>query len=319
MVNEEEKKAIVEELQAEEFKVVPLLEKLAALIRDENLDKDEVCHVAEDPYFVRRCLIACLNDERKAYKMAATALRWRSKTKPSKITMDDFPIAASQNTFSLSTHAKNGWPVVFCYAVKWNPWRYGTAEYSRMMTYIMEACEAAMDPSDPYARIYFVFDMKNMSKLNADLRKIGEATKFAASYYPERIMAMAINSDWLTFALWNFMKPLIDKRTADRVNLVREAGLDVLEDCIGLHKIGPSIGGTRSEEWPPLSAQCRGHFRWGVDVTGTSSIATSTVLKHQETDDTEISVVEEDAQLPGPVVVQGENFGKCSTSLIHTR
>eukprot|EP00977_Amphora_coffeiformis_P019154 scaffold6925_cov180-Amphora_coffeaeformis.AAC.8 len=310
MVKEEELRATVEELEAEESKVAPLLEKLAALIQDENLDEDEVRHVAEDPYFVRRCLIACLNDDKKAYKMAATGLRWRSKTKPTKITMDDFPTAASQGIFSLSTHAKNGWPVVFCYAVKWNPWRYSTAEYSRMITYIMEACEAAMDPNDPYARIYFVFDMKGMSKLMADLRKIAEATKFAATYYPERIVPIAINADWVTFALWNFMKPLLDKRTADRVTLVRNAGLDVLDEHVGLDKVGPSIGGTRSEEWPSLSAPSRKHYKWSVDATGapsttatTAPAATAIAFKKQATDNTEVSTVEE--ELPVSVVVQG--------------
>lgn len=301
MADDQEQTAVVEELLADESKVAPMLEKLAALVKDEDLDVEEVRHVAEDPYFARRCLIACLNDANKAYKMAAKGLRWRSQVKPSRITPDDFATAGAQGVLSLATHAKNGWPVVYCYAVKWNPWRYGTAEYGRMMAYLMEAVEAAMDPNDPYARMYFVFDMKHMNRLNSDLRKIAELTRFAATYYPERIVAVTVNADLVTFALWRFIRPLIDTRTADRVTLLRGNGLDVLDGFIGLDEVPPSVGGTRTEEWPPLSAESRAHFRWGVDATG----APHNAVQERESRVSEKMMIEVDEPLPTPVAVQG--------------
>lgn len=161
-----------------------------------------------------------------------------------------------------------------------------------MIAFNMEACEKAMDPNDPYARIYVVFDMKGMSKLNSDLRKVAELSKFAATYYPERVVALVINSDFVTFALWTFIRPLLDRRTRDRVTIIRSNGLDLLEELIGLDKVGPTIGGRRSEEWPFLSMEARDNFKWGTDSTGNPSVV-STLKRHEtdETDDT--SPVEE--------------------------
>lgn len=295
---DEEKKATHEKLEADETKVAPLLAKLAELLQDEGLDEAECRHVAEDAYFCRRCLIACYNDEKKAYKMAAAALRWRSKIKPSKITMDDFPTAASQNMWALACHAKNGWPVCFGFAERWNPWRYGTAEYCRMIAFNMETCEKALNPEDPMARLLFVFDMKNMSKLNSDLRKIAELTKFASTYYPERVVVVVVNSDFITFALWKFVSPLLDKRTRDRVTILRSNGLDTLDELIGLENVGPIIGGNRAEEWPIMSMEVAQTFTWGVDATGraySDNTEPGAVVKRHETDETEAAYVSEES------------------------
>ena len=281
---DEEKRATLEELDVEESKVEPLMEKLAALVADEELDESE-CGCAKDPYFARRCLIACYNDEKKAFKMATSALRWRSTVKPSKITPDDFATAHSQNMWSLACHGKNGWPVCFGFAVRWNPWRYGTAEYSRMIAFNMEACEKGFNPEDPMSRIYFVLDMKNMSKLMSDLRKIAELTKFASTYYPERVVVLVLNSDFVTFALWKFVSPLLDKRTRERVTILRSNGLDLLDELIGLENVGPILGGTRAEEWPTISMETRENFQWGVDATGRSY---DTPVKSEEPDEREV-------------------------------
>ena len=284
MTEQEEKKATDEHIDVDESKVQPILEQLLALVQDEDLDEEEVLSVAQDPYFVRRCLIACYNNEKKAFKMAATAIRWRSKVKPSKITPDDFPTAASQELFMLGGHAKNGWPVAFGIAARWNPWRCGTAEYSRMIAFLMESCERALDPNDPYARIYFVFDMKGMSKLNSDLRKVAELSKFAATYYPERVVGLVLNADIVTFALWTFISPLLDRRTRERVTILRSNGANLLDEKIGLDQIGPRIGGRREKEWPVMSMQTRAVYEWGRDAEGNPS---RLPLKQLETDETE--------------------------------
>lgn len=266
--NDEEKTATLQDLAADETKVEPLLTKLTALCDEEQWDETECRHLAQDAYFVRRCLIASLNDETKALKTATAALRWRSKVKPSQLTMQDFPTAASQNMFSVACHAKNGWPVSFGYAVRWNPWRYSTAEYGRMIAFLLESCEKGLNPNDPMARMYFVFDMKGMSKLNSDLRKIAELTKFAAIYYPERVVTVVLNADFITFFLWKFVSPLLDRRTRERVTILRSNGLDLLDEIVGLENVGPIIGGSRSEEWPIMSMETRQNFTWGVDATG---------------------------------------------------
>lgn len=292
----EEKKAVIEDLRADEAKVAPLFNKLAAFVVEENLDEAEVRHIITDEgdtsCFVRRCLIACNNDEKKAFKLAAKGLRWRSQAKPSKITLDDFPIAASQNLFSLGGHAKkNGWPFAVGYAVRWNPWKYSTAEYSRMIAFLMESLEGAIDKTnDPYARCYVIFDMKNMSKFNSDLRKVAELVKFA-SYYPERTVALVVNADLVTYALWHFISPLLDKRTRDRVTILRSEYKDTLEETFGLEQIGPILGGTRPEEWPLLSMEARANFKWGSDATGSPSppprhLATASTQNKDEQEET---------------------------------
>ena len=115
-------------------------------------------------------------------------------------------------------------------------------------------------------------NQSKMSKLNSDLRKIAELMKFASTYYPERTVALILNADWITFWLWKFCKPLLDKRTAERVTILRDSGLDLLDKLIGLDKVGPKIGGSRSEEWPALSTATREQFQWGFDATGSPEV-----------------------------------------------
>jgi len=282
-----EKQATAEDLKADESKVAPLKEKLLELMAKEKLDESEVRPVCEDEIFLRRCLIASLNDEKKAFKMGATGLRWRSAVKPSKITLDDFPTAASQHLYELACHAKNGWPVVFGKAKNWNPWRYSTLEYVKMTAFIVETCEKAMDPEDPYARIYVILDMSRMSKFNADLRKIAQLANIACVYYPERIMGVAVNADLLTMTLWKFLSPLLDKRTRDRVSIFRSNFGEFLEENVGMENVGPSLGGSRLEEWPPMSSETAQSFKW--DAVAASITADNTSIKRKETDETEAS------------------------------
>eukprot|EP00751_Fragilariopsis_kerguelensis_P000233 CAMPEP_0170812328 /NCGR_PEP_ID=MMETSP0733-20121128/35916_1 /TAXON_ID=186038 /ORGANISM="Fragilariopsis kerguelensis, Strain L26-C5" /LENGTH=122 /DNA_ID=CAMNT_0011168911 /DNA_START=44 /DNA_END=409 /DNA_ORIENTATION=- len=99
----------VEELKVDESKVIPLKEKFLQLMREEELDEGEVrpviCDDDGDSYsFVRRCLIASNNNEKKAYKLGVEGIRWRSKIKPRQIVLDDthFP---NKKIFTHSHHA----------------------------------------------------------------------------------------------------------------------------------------------------------------------------------------------------------------------
>ena len=269
-----EKEGIYEELQVDEGKVAHLKEKFLELMRNEELDESEVRPVCENEYFVRRCLIANHNDEKKAFKMGAAGLRWRSEVKPSKITLDDFPTASSQNLLQLACHAKNGWPVIFAKAKNWNPWRYSTAEFVKMVAFMLETGEKAMKGDDPLARVYIILDMKRMSKLNSDLRKIAQLAKIGCVYYPERIMGVAVNADVVTMILWAFMSPLLDKRTRDRVSIFRSNFEEFLEEHVGMEKVGPSLGGSRPEEWPPMSTETAQNFKWkpAADAAPVSAI-----------------------------------------------
>ena len=277
-----EKKADEVTVEVDESLIEPLQNKLIQLIADEDLDADEVRPVAQDENFVRRCLIACFNDEKKALKLGATALRWRSKVKPSKIKLEDFPIARSQNNWQLGCHAKDGSAVAFGVAKNHNPWKYGTDEYIREIAFVVQACENALNPSDPSAKIYLLLDMKGMSFLNGDLRKIRQLAKITSEYYPSRCVGVALNADWVTMALWKIFSPLLDKVTRDRCSIYRPGTFsDFLEDTIGLEQIPPSLGGTRADEYPPITEEIVSNFAWRADGVA------ETPLKRHETDATE--------------------------------
>jgi len=278
-----EKQSSLEDLKADESKVEPLKEKLIQLIEDEALDADEVRPVCEDENYIRRCLVASMNDEKKAYKVGASGLRWRSKYKPSQIKLGDFPTAAAQDVWQFAGSAKNGWPVVFGQSSKWNPWKYGTDEYIRSVAFMLETCEKAMDPADPFARIYMILDMKGMSVFYNDLRKLRHFAKLTSEYYPERCLGVAVNSDLVTSVLWKLFSPMLGKRTRDGVCIFRPNTFDkFLEANIGMEITPPSLGGARLEEWPPMTPEIADSFRWGSN--------NSALLKRHETDETVVEV-----------------------------
>lgn len=253
-----EKKAFHEELKADESKVPQLRERFLELMVEEELDESEVRHVIEaGSSFVKRCLIACYNDEKKAYKLGAESLRWRSNFKPSKVTVDDFPIAAGQDSHAFCAPAKDGHAVVLARCKFWHPWKYTTEEHYKMLAFIMETCQKTLDPDDENSRVYIICDMKDMSKLDSHIGKIAALAKTIRVYYPESSVGVAVNADLLTQVLWGILSPLIDKRTRDRVSIFRENHFqqEFLENQIGLENLGPALGGSRKEEWTPISAE----------------------------------------------------------------
>eukprot|EP00592_Proboscia_alata_P025736 CAMPEP_0194443438 /NCGR_PEP_ID=MMETSP0176-20130528/126702_1 /TAXON_ID=216777 /ORGANISM="Proboscia alata, Strain PI-D3" /LENGTH=271 /DNA_ID=CAMNT_0039269685 /DNA_START=900 /DNA_END=1715 /DNA_ORIENTATION=- len=259
------KEGISEEIKADEYKVVPLVNKFIDLMADEDLDESEVRHVCEDEYFSRRCLIASYNNEKKAFELGARGIRWRSEFKPRKISLDDFPTAASQHVYELTCHARNGWPVVVGKGKNWYPWNHSVDEYSKMMAFILETCEKSMDPDDPYARVYVIIDFQGISKFNADLRKVAAFARVIAKY-PERVVGVGVNADLVTMAMWVFLSPLLDKRTRDRMTIFGSNFKPFLEEHIGLDQIGPTLGGNRMEEYPPMSTQTAQKFKWNPTV-----------------------------------------------------
>lgn len=156
----EEKQGKTEELTPDETKVEPLQQRLLQLVQDEQLDESEVLRVVNDKYFVRRCLISSLNDEHKAYKMATNCCRWRHKLKPSQLSTKDFERSAAQGVYAFCGYAKNGWPIIYGKTCEFWPWAFSTEEYAKQIAWLYETAERAMDPNDPYARAYFIMDMK---------------------------------------------------------------------------------------------------------------------------------------------------------------
>jgi len=271
-----EKEAIdVEELKVDESKVIHLREKFLQLMRDEELDEEEIrpviCDEDGDSYsFVRRCLIASNNNEKKAYKLGVEGIRWRSKIKPRQITMDDihFP---NKKIFTHSHHAltmchtntkdgsnNNQNPVVYIKMDVYNPRKFSTDEYEKLVAFILETCLKAQqqnpstknDEDRKRSRVYLIHDMRNNSKLNIDLPKTAKLAKFVSVYYPESCVGVAIHADFVTQILWNFLSPLLDKQTRDRVSIFGRDN-DNYEDFLE-HHIGKTM--TQLDELSPLPA-----------------------------------------------------------------
>lgn len=250
-----------DKIEPDEVLVKPLQERLLEVMQQENLVEEEVRPACDDLGFVRRCLMAGRNDKAKAFNIGASSLRWRSKYRPSTITLKDFPTALSQEIYTVGCHTKDGSPALFVISKKWNPWKYDTDEYLRMMAFVMETCERAMDRSKPFLKVYLIHDFKNMSPLNGDLRKIRQLAKICSEYYPNRVVGVALNADFFTMAMWRFLSPLLDKGTRDRVSIFRPGTFDeYLEELVGMEKIPPSLGGKMPEEYPLLSEESVARF-----------------------------------------------------------
>uniref|UniRef100_A0A7S0G8Y4 CRAL-TRIO domain-containing protein n=1 Tax=Proboscia inermis TaxID=420281 RepID=A0A7S0G8Y4_9STRA len=134
-----------------------------------------------------------------------------------------------------------------------------------MIAFILETCKKSMDPDDPYARVYVIIDFQGISKFNADLRKVAAFARVIAKY-PERVVGVGVNADLVTMVMWAFLSPLLDKRTRDRMTIFGSNFKPFLEEHIGLDQIGPTLGGNRMEEYPPMSTQTAQKFKWNPTV-----------------------------------------------------
>jgi len=272
-----ERQSILEEdLKADESLVEIVQKKLIQYCNDHKLDVDECFDVCNDINFIRRILVSSLNVETKAYKLGISCLQFRNKYKPRSLTPNkDFPIAASQNIYSIASgySTQKGWPVLYVKAKLWNPWKYTTDEYIKMIAFTLETGEKAMDPHRPLSRMYIIQDMNQMSLLYNDLRKVHWLAKLTSEYYPERCIGVAVNADLVTKVMWNIFSPMLDSRTRDGVSIYRPgiAGQDFLKDVIGMDIVTPSLGGNLENELPPLSQHTSNQYRWSNYFSSTNN------------------------------------------------
>ena len=142
----------------------------------------------------------------------------------------------------------------------WNPRKFSTDEFETLLAFIVETClKAQQQQQDPStqndegskrSQIYVVYDMRDMSKFNIDLPKTAKLAKFVSVYYPESCIGVALHADVVTQILWNFLSPLIDKRTRDRVSIFGKEN-EKYEDFLEQH-IGKTL--SQLDELSPLPA-----------------------------------------------------------------
>mmetsp|Transcript_11540 Transcript_11540/g.16938 ORF Transcript_11540/g.16938 Transcript_11540/m.16938 type:complete len:321 (-) Transcript_11540:142-1104(-) len=257
----------------------PLQEQLVARFLSDTTDQENeesiIAPLCRDVGFHSRCLLARHNDFNKALTLATSCLRWRQSVQPSNLTTHDFATANSQECYEFAGHAKNGWPVILVKSHKWNPWKFSVAEYERQISFLIEHAERASDPCDALARAYIIFDMKGMSYLNSDLRKLRQLAKVCTVYYPERIgYAIACNADAVTYVLWKFIAPLVGKRIQDRVHIFRPGQHeDFIKEHLVAERIPPSLSGTvMTEEWPPITHEIADAYLWDPSIKSTAAV-----------------------------------------------
>jgi hypothetical protein len=273
--------AVVDDLKADDLLLEPFRERLLKLV--DEIGETEVRRLCDDDYALRRLLLARLNNIDKAYSMALDVLRWRSQIKPSELKVSDFATANSQACWRFAGYAKNKWPIILIKANCWDPAKYSLDEYVKMVAFFLERNEKRMNPADPEAKNYIVMDMKGMSYLKSDFRKIRQLVKLITAYFPERLgNCVVCNADTVTYWIWNIISPLIDKRTKSKVKFFRSNFHELLDQHIGLEHVGEHLGGTHAD-WPPLTEESEDGYKW----TG--------VITRQETTKTEASDV---SQLP---------------------
>eukprot|EP00527_Entomoneis_sp_CCMP2396_P004287 CAMPEP_0198140684 /NCGR_PEP_ID=MMETSP1443-20131203/3813_1 /TAXON_ID=186043 /ORGANISM="Entomoneis sp., Strain CCMP2396" /LENGTH=312 /DNA_ID=CAMNT_0043803197 /DNA_START=126 /DNA_END=1064 /DNA_ORIENTATION=+ len=277
--DEDEVYTELNKLKADDSLLEPLKEKLRNLKKENanvNINKEEVDKLVEDDHALRRLLVARTNKVEKAYKMAVETLRWRSELRPAKLRFADFPIAGSQGVWRFAGFAKNGWPVILVKAKLWDPFKYSIAEYVNMVAFFLEANEKRMgscssttnnNSSNPDFRNYLIFDMNGMSYLKSDMLKLRQLAKLLADHYPERLgYALVVNADWVFWAMWKLLAPLVDNRTRAKAFIFRADYKDFLEKHIGLENVGEALGGTRADEWPELTEENQDTFlRQAID------------------------------------------------------
>jgi hypothetical protein len=177
--------SVVDDLKADDSLLEPFRERLLKLV--DEIGEKEVRRLCDDDYALRRLLLARLNNLDKAYCMAVDILRWRTQIKPSELTISDFATANSQACWMFAGYAKNNWPVILIRANRWDPTKYTVDEYVKMVAFFLDRNEKRMNPADPEAKNYIVFDMKGMSYLKSDLRKLRQFVKQTADSFPERL------------------------------------------------------------------------------------------------------------------------------------
>jgi len=240
------------ELTADESLIEPLREKLLDEFGTQLVDKKEV---GDDD--LKRYLLARQNNIDKTYEMAKDAIQWRLEKKPEAIRVSDFSTANEQGVHRFAGYAKNGWPIILITGRLWDPSEYSMEEYVNMIAFLMETNIKRMDPSIPDSnkKHFVLMDVKGMSYLKSDLKKIRQFVKIVADYYPERLgLSVVVNADAVTDYLWKFCKMFMDQRTINKVQIFRADGyLDFLDEHIGLENVTTDLGGKRTEEWPLLS------------------------------------------------------------------
>jgi hypothetical protein len=269
----------VDDLKADDSLLEPFRERLMKLVDD--IGEEEVRRLCDDDHALRRLLLARVNNLDKAYSMGVDILRWRTQIKPSELTVSDFITANSQAVWIFAGYAKNNWPIILIKANRWDPAKYSVDEYVKMVTFFLERNEKRMNPDDPKAKNYIIFDMKGLSYLKSDIRKLRQLTLLTSYYFPERLgYGIVCNADTITYWIWKMLSPLIDKRTKSKAKFFRSDFHEFLDQHIGLEHIGEHLGGTRAD-WPPLTEENEDGYKWmgGVQRQETTQTESSDVSK----------------------------------------
>jgi len=207
---------------------------------EEDYDEEEIQFFINNENLLRRFLIARHNNLDKAYDMAMATIRWRSTTKPSKITL---PTTTTKNDDSSMLNlydktTKDGLPILYIPISSFssssttdNEDDYFYNDDVRRIIYFMEQTNTSNE------KLFVIVDMKDYSP-----RSIFHITKILrqhiipilTNYYPERLgFAAFIHCDWIFDKAFRLLTRWMDNPTIQqKLYHFRDDGKDFLKQHI---------------------------------------------------------------------------------------
>jgi hypothetical protein len=177
----------------------------------------------------------------------------RFRAKIPTVLPSELPNALPSGAWRMMGYAKDGSPISNYRLEHWNPHEWeGTfeqtvGEYSKYVVYMIELMIASMKEAQPdkFTVLFdlngFYFTMATESSRRHMIRKL---IYVAQSQYPERLgRALLLNAPYGFQTAWALIKPLLDEKTAAKVQFVNSTQLlDYIDETV----LSKDYGGTHA-------------------------------------------------------------------------
>ncbi|KAH9258984.1 hypothetical protein BASA81_002604 [Batrachochytrium salamandrivorans] len=149
-----------------------------------------------------------------------------------------------QGAIRLAGKSKLGHPVLSVLARAYNPRLVeDTIQIVYFFVfYIDEICRRTEQAGQE--TFFGIFDLEGFSLANFSFPQISLAISILQNHYPERLGGVfVINAPWAFTAVWRMIRPLLDERTRNKVNILGSNYLEALQEYVDLDQIEVEYGG----------------------------------------------------------------------------
>jgi hypothetical protein len=215
-----------------------------------------------DDHYLRRFLRARSHDLQKAEAMFMNHLKWRREYGTDTI-LEDFVYEEREAFLALYPQGyhkvdKLGRPIYIQHLGQINMKalkhvtsvermvRFHVQEYERSLKYIFPACSRVA--GEHVSQTLAILDLKGVGlrHFTGEIKKIvSELTRIDQDNYPETMGKMLIiNVPSVFRAMWSIVKPMLDPRTQNKVEVCPGDFLPVLKEWVDVENIPSYLGGT---------------------------------------------------------------------------